>query len=399
MKSFGHVSESHKQLVAGAVGVAAVALQTVFILAIATQSRAQSKTQNTFASAQSDPAQAVELFQRQAADITAGWIHSPDPRLRAWGVYWVLRERQTQFLPDLLSQVGNYVGTDSTSVGDNTDAHDAMIAVLDALIQLHASVPLADIAKLRAEFRAQTLILLTHSGQGSSERLLDIFQDEHSWPAEWLAAGNLLAKAHAPGFAAAVLRGMTVHALVKIRPGVEQLGVGVGTSCGARIVHPRPGWPEVGNYDLVAPGEGFGNGVVLLALGRDPSYYGRTVNAYYLPQGPGCQPVDFDLLREHLLEDLLDTSADKALLRTSVSAEINWNDPRSYLGAVRGLIAEQEGLFGEVAAQLKRCDLMTADEAAHARPTLAISVWDLRALSVPPLPAVPDLPPNVIIRK
>ena len=34
-------------------------------------------------SAQSDPAQAVELFQHQAADMTAQWIHSPDARLRA----------------------------------------------------------------------------------------------------------------------------------------------------------------------------------------------------------------------------------------------------------------------------------------------------------------------------
>jgi hypothetical protein len=351
------------------------------------------------ASAQSDPAQAVELFQRQAAHITAQWIHSPDARLRAWGAYWVLRERQTQFIPDLLSQVANYVASDGASGGDNTDAHDAMIAVLDALIQLDASVPIADTIKLRPEFRAQAFILLAHSGHGSSEPLLAIFQNEHSWPAEWLAAGNLLAAGRVPGFAAAVLRGMTVHALVKIRLGVEQFGMGVGHGCGARIVDPRSGWPEVGNYDLVAPGEGFGNGVVLLAFGRDPSYYGRSVDAYYLDQDPGCEPVDFDLLREHLLGDLLDTPEDKPLLRTRVSTDITWKDPQSYVGAVRGLIEEQEKLFGKVAKDLKICDLLTQDEAAQARPTLVINLWDLRGPSPPPLPAVPDLPPNVTIRR
>ena len=349
-------------------------------------------------SAQSDPAQAVELFQHQAADMTAQWIHSPDARLRAWGAYWVLREHQTQFIPDLLSQVANYVPSENTS-GKITDAHAAMIAVLDALIQLNAKVQVADLVKLRPEFRAQTLILLPRSGHDSFQQLLAIFQDEHSWPAEWLAAGNFLANGRAPGFASALLRGMTVHALVKIRPGVEQLGVGSGGSCGSSIVHRRPGWPEVGNYYLIPPGAGFGDGAIILAFGRDPSYYGRAVDAYYLTHGPGCELVDFDLLREHLLADLLETPADQPLLKTRVSTEITWKDSPSYVGAVRGLIEEQERLFGRVAKGLKRCDLLTPDEATQARPTLVINLWDLRGPSAPPLPAVPDVPSNVTIRK
>ena len=354
---------------------------------------------NSSASPQSDPARAVELFQRQAADMTAQWIHSPDARLRAWGAYWVLREHQTQFIPDLLSQVANYVPSENSSDGEITDAHAAMIAVLDALIQLNAKVPVADLVKLRPEFRSQAFILLPRSGHDSLQQLLAIFQDEHAWAAEWLAAGNLLANGWAPGFAAALLRGMTVHALVRIRPGMVQPGIGEGHSCGSRFVHPRAGWPEVGNYRLAEPGEGFGAGEVVLAFGRDPSYYNRSVDAYYLPMDGGCGPVDFDLLREHLLADLFDTPADQPLLKTRVSTDITWKDSPSYVGAMRGLIEEQEKLFGKVAKDLKRCDLLTEDEAAHARPTLAINVWDLRGPSAPPLPAVPDIPPNVTIQK
>jgi hypothetical protein len=353
--------------------------------------------------AQSDPARAVELFQRQAADMTAQWIHSPDARLRAWGAYWVLREHQTQFIPDLLAQVANYVPSGNTSGGEITDAHAAMIAVLDTLIQLDAKVPVADLVKLHPEFGAQAFILLLHSGHDSAQQLLAIFQDDQSDPAEWLAAGNLLARGRVPGFAAAVLRGMTVHALVKIRPGVVPLGIGVGHSCGSLIVHNRAGWPEVGRYGLVEPGGGFGNGVVLLAFGRAPSYYWRTVDAYYLAQGSGqgsaCEPVDFDLLREHLLGDLLDTPADQPLLKTSVSAEITWQDSQSYLSSMRGLIAEQVRVIGKVAKELKRCDLLTQDEAAQAHPALVINVWDLRGPSASPLPAIPGVPPNVTIRK
>jgi hypothetical protein len=350
------------------------------------------------ANAQSDPAQAVELFQHQAADMTAQWIHSPDARLRAWGAYWVLREHQTQFIPDLLSQVADYVPSENTS-GEITDAHAAMIAVLDAVIQLNVKVPVADLVKLRPEFRAQTLILLPRSGHDSVQQLLAIFQDEHSWPAEWLAAGNFLADGRAPGFASSLLRGMTVHALVKIRPGVEQLGVGSGGSCGSSIVHRRPDWPEVGNYYLIPPGAGLGDGAIVLAFGRDTSYYGRAVDAYYLTHGPGCELVDFDLLREHLLGDLLDTPVEKPLVRSRFSSDITWKDSQSYIGAVRGIIDDQEALFRRVAKDLKSCDLLTLDEAAQARPTLVINLWDLRGRSAPPLPAIPDLPSNVAIRK
>jgi hypothetical protein len=266
------------------------------------------------ARAQSDPAQAVELFQHQAADMTAQWIHSTDARLRAWGAYWVLREHQTQFIPDLLSQVADYVPSENTS-GEITDAHAAMIAVLDALIQFNVKVPVADLVKLRPEFRAQTLILLRRSGDDSFQQLLAIFQGEHSWPSEWLAAGNLLANGHAPGFAAALLHGMTVHALVKIRPGEEQPGTGEFRSCGASIGQPRAGWPEVGNYGLVEPWASFSNGVVLLAFGRDNSYYWRSVDAIYVPRDQGCGDVDLYILREHLLGVLLENPLDKPLLR------------------------------------------------------------------------------------
>ena len=139
--------------------------------------------------------------------------------------------------------------------------------------------------------------------------------------------------------------------------------------------------------------------MVLLAFGRDNSYYWRSVDAIYVPRDQGCGVVDFDLLREHLLGDLLDTPVDKPLVRSRFSSDVTWKDSQSYVGAVRGIIDEQEALFGRVAKELKRCDLLTEDEAAQARPTLTISLWDLRGPSAPSLPAVPDVPPNVTIRK
>src|SRR5580700_4428097 len=91
-----------------------------------------------------DPAIAVENLEKQTGQLSAKWLHSDDPRTQAWGAYLALKNRQTSRIPDLLALLTAFSATGQPLSLGETDQHDEMIALLDALIQLGAEVPLAD---------------------------------------------------------------------------------------------------------------------------------------------------------------------------------------------------------------------------------------------------------------
>jgi hypothetical protein len=93
-----------------------------------------------------DPAAVMGSLNQQMAPLASTWLHSADPRLQAWGAYAVLRDGRTEAIPDLLAMVAEFPVVEQPIAQTDVDQHDAMLGVLDALIQLNAQAPAADCA-------------------------------------------------------------------------------------------------------------------------------------------------------------------------------------------------------------------------------------------------------------
>lgn len=347
-----------------------------------------------------DPAIVVGGLNKQMVPLASAWLRSPEPRLQAWGAYLALRDRHTETIPALLSMLATFQVVERPATQADVDQHDAMLGVLDALIQFGVQVPAADAQRIYPEFPVQSLILLSHSQEDAAPALLAIFENEQRSPAAWLAAGGLLLERRTVGFAAATLEGMTVHAQVMVtEPGV---GGGAGGSvlcCGAGLApKEKNGWPLLGVYAFGGCGTRVETGATLLAGGPDPAYYHRQVNASYQANvmSCGCIP-DRDLVRQHYLTMLLLDSDDHPPVRAEVSHTIMWHSPNAYRSEIAAFIGQQQHVFSELARRLGEQRLLSADAAGTLRPRLQIRVWDRRAAQKPALPAVTPLAENITI--
>ena len=121
-----------------------------------------------------DPVSLLHADAQQRAAWASEWLHSDDPHLLAWGAWLAKQDRQTALIPLLNEKVAEYQPAENFSSQSERDRHDALLAVLDALIGLHAAVPAAEARKLYTEFPAQSLIFLVRSPQPDASALLDI---------------------------------------------------------------------------------------------------------------------------------------------------------------------------------------------------------------------------------
>jgi hypothetical protein len=331
---------------------------------------------------QTDPAAIVESQDQANAQLATQWLHGTDPRTQAWGAYLVLRDRHVDLTSDLAALLSAYPANgDPLSLGDK-DRHDAMLAVLDALIQLpadapgHADTRGQDAIKIYPEFPVQSFLLMQRSRAGGSEPLLmDIFKTEEKRTGAWLAAGNMLVKANHPPFASALLDSMTVHALVTVTtPGDSRMGRGIGGSClGAGPGQPKSGWPQVGNYHFTACTNA---GQAILAHGVDPVCYIRSVDAVYGPTNDGpCSGYPMrDLARQHYISTMLLAPVDAPPIKSEVEFEIRWQNDDTYRKELAAFIDRERKVFEEIAHKLG---------ASEARPKLAIEIWDQRSAKTP----------------
>jgi hypothetical protein len=352
------------------------------------------------AQAPADPAVILKLQREQTAQLAATWLHSGDPRLQAWGAYVALRDQHRQLIPDLLALANEYEVSEQAVPRTGRAKHDAMLAILDALIQFNPAITGDESARLYPEFPTQSLILLRRAGMSSNSFLLEVFRTEHSQHG-WLAAGNMLAERKARGFASAVLRSMTVHATIRVGTSSSS-GEGVGWACDYGPGDPKgkSDWPEIGTYSLVdhVPG------VTLLVDGADPVYFYRSVSALYdrdRHDNDGCYGFDaesWDLIREHYLTRLLDGPQEDPPLKSSVHRTMIWKNGEAYVAYLRGVVQQQQAAFAELALRLKDCHLMTEDEFAAAKQHLEITIIDDRQDKRTPLPRAENLGENVIVK-
>jgi len=365
-----------------------------------------------------DPATVIKNQQTESALLAARWLASGDARVRAWGAFLVLRDSQRQLLPRLATLVSEYRVVTGPIVGEARDNHHAMLAVLDAIIQLDGNRALspAAIARLYPEFPAQALMLLSRPGMARPREtdglLMDILHTERTAPGAWLTAANVLIANGVEGVAAEIVNGISID----MRVGVVDEGAaaprtaGRGGSCPFGAAGPSiPGWPDVGNYYLAAQGGGTGltgssGGPV--SRGPNPTFYMRVVSGpdpvvphadfvcddmmtWYLPEGQ-------DWMIERLLASLAREPVDVPSLKLHVTRTIVWRGDEPYQRALWDLIGEQRQLLNAFLDKLVASGAMTADERRGRWPVIAVTVADVRGTRAP-LPGLFNVGPGVTV--
>jgi len=347
-----------------------------------------------------DPAALMDHLEKQIAPLTAAWLGSPDARLQAWGAYLTLRGGRTEALPAMLALLAAYPVGIETATPSDSDWHDAMLGILDALIEFHAPVPAADAQRIYPDFPVQSLILLSRAQEDATPALLDIFRTESTWPSAWLAAGNLLLPRRAPGFAQAVIANLTVHALITVTEPGSGGGFGGSSSCCGASLPPKlkAGWPPVALYTFGGCGSQVQPGATLLAAGADPAFYHRQVSAsYQVAAFSGCCNPDRDLVRQRYLAALISASADEPPVRAHISHTLVWQGLDAYRAALTAFIQEQQRIFAALAKRLAEQNLIGEEDVATLRPALHVSIWDQRAAHDPVLPTLASPAGNVTI--
>jgi hypothetical protein len=83
-----------------------------------------------------DPAVILKMQQEQTGQLASTWLHSGEPRLQAWGAYVILRDKHKELIPDLLALANAYDVAGLPVLNTRREQHDAMLAILDTLIQI-----------------------------------------------------------------------------------------------------------------------------------------------------------------------------------------------------------------------------------------------------------------------
>jgi hypothetical protein len=78
------------------------------------------------------------------------WLQSDDPRLVAWGAHAILEQKRREHVPELIQKIKRWEQAHPQSEWDS--AHlDALLAMLDAVVQLDGRMPPDDIQQALAK--------------------------------------------------------------------------------------------------------------------------------------------------------------------------------------------------------------------------------------------------------
>ncbi|MCU1284154.1 MAG: hypothetical protein JWO13_504 [Acidobacteriales bacterium] len=339
--------------------------------------------------AQVDPSAIVHADSEQRALWAAEWVNSQDPVRLAWGAWLARRDTQRTLLPELVRKLSEYSPQDPSVL--DRDRHDAMLAVLDAIIEMQAAVSTEDARKLYPEFPAQAVILLVRSPHSQSA-LLQIFNEaKANWT--WLAAGNVLAKSRPPGFAALLMGSFTQHLTISVFDHGMGGGIGGASSCCGGGSLPKSGWPQVGLYYLTQFPERMGLPVTFLVGGKTPVYFGRLEHGNYdnpsdIPDA--CNDGNRDDYRAEYLNQFLQSPSQSINLSAYPTTSIAWRSEAMFKSDLIAAVKDEQAKFLRVTSLLREKGLLTSAEAEGLQPKIEVVIQDYRNNRTAPIPTFTD---------
>jgi hypothetical protein len=386
-------------LVKGIFGVSGMRLDLVTSLLFVSSLIAQQPPE-------SDPGALLQADGQRRTEWASKWLHSDDPLRVAWGAWLAQHDHEKSLCPLLIEKAVAYQPVDASAFyqPQERDRHDALLVVLDALIELDAAVPVTETRKLYPEFPAQSLILLVRSQEDSTSALLDIAANaKANW--NWLAAGNALAKSRAAGFAALLLSRFTQHMTVSVvSPGYAPgYNMGWGSECSFSLAAPKTGWPAVGLYWLTQFPERFhGLKATFLVDGQTPVYYWRKELGNYdnPPDLPGyCDDGNRDRYRAEYLKKLTQFAYPAIFVDPYPQVSITWKDDADYRNQLIAAVEKQRVVLQRIVARLQQSGkMLTPNETATLKSRLEIVIRDERVDRSTALPTVLENDAMIAIR-
>jgi hypothetical protein len=334
------------------------------------------------------------------------WLHGGDPRLVAWGAHDALVAHDRDLMPDLLSLAGQWQPLSRQNLENSTelppeqaDERVAMVAVLEALIQMNVPVPADTLRTLAPDFGNAAAILLSRMSPEEAGPLAFEFYrsyNAHGYGLQYVSAA-LLALHPTPGFAAHLLADIGVQASVHVvPPGWEQSVIKATTdgSCFSLSEIPRNDWPVIGQYALSKQKS---DGAMLLVAGIDPIYATRKQSAEYL--GDVCSMSWGVALgsgeRFRLIAEMLSIPPQEIRWQTRPETYVEFHSPQQFDNDLLAFVQEQQAMYRATVASLAAHNLLTPLEAEQCLPELDLHLIDERGNGAIPIPKRSDLPAHV----
>jgi hypothetical protein len=290
------------------------------------------------------------------------WLHSGDPRLIAWSATLAAKAHDGIILIEMPALIEHWTIPSEVSYTldePQREQRRAAQAVLDALIQENAPVPVSTIRSVAEFFPAQALILVARLPLADTASLLHdwTYQASGSYPGRLLArvAAMLLAKQPTSNFIDEILRAsMEEISITVTKPGATSGAVGMGSACGDSIgIGVAAGWPEVFTYDLVE-NDARSHGIPVVNLDRD------RIDARRFPENTpwgscfGVQYLDA-VTRHRLIAHWLGLRPQAMSWQPVVNQTIVWTTRSAYERALGSLLeAEREKLQATVDTLIER---------------------------------------------
>jgi hypothetical protein len=339
------------------------------------------------------------------------FLNSDDPRMNAFGAWAAARRDDDAAITRLLRMVEQWQPPDRDHARDgDDDRRDAMLEILDTLIQRKTVVPALGVAAIASSFPDQALILVDRLPRTESEPLLlswyqsgrdreRVRTDPNRTAILLLArvAAMILARNESHSFAPMLLADAEEHLAVSVtnpgEPGLERCLVDcrAPAACQAESAdEARTGWPPLFQYAVKEDQEAL-DGSLATWEGDDRVAFLRVKAEMHLAGCDSPAPLDATK-RRHLLARLLGIPDEKMPWSVQMDLTLPWINDGLYLRDLsKAVNAEETGLRATAKALYAR-GLLTQSELRAIRPRLAIVVFDDRGPSDTPHPALPPLP-------
>lgn len=316
-------------------------------------------------------------------------LASDDPRLMAWGAYFAREKSDDSAVAPMMEIVERWEAPAKGSGSESRARTNAMLEILDAMIQRNRTVSTENLATLSTSFPDQAMVLASRLPMAEATPLLESWYAKRSEPKQtWLprVAAMMLSKAPPAGFAASVLSESAEYYNV-IVVDRDEFGGGTGFGCLGGSSSDPAGWPPIYRYVIDERWTGDNARVVndplVVEAGGERIVYRRAVH----PENPcpGVRALN-EITRQHLLLEML--GGDRTALEWEPREQetLHWAGTSNYLSELGKIVDAEESKLRDTVMALDAKGLLTGDEAATARPRLSVQIVDDRQLKEPKLP-------------
>lgn len=290
----------------------------------------------------------------------------------AWGAFWTVHLRRSAMVPDLVRAL------ESPPAGPEVDRELVAVEVLDALVQLDATVPAAVVQPYYDRWPVQALALWSKRTQARDEMLLELLRPARNQ--RWFAIANILLQTNVVGMAGVIVESPLVLHVTVTDPGVEAgIPGGVIGGVAGDLPEPTTPYPPVPEYRF----SGFAAGRTILSTGPRTIYYERRVTTRWTSRSGS----DFDGPSPAERVEYLAQIA-KTTFAASPVISVAWRNRADLERRVRTAQTSLRNEYDRVLGLVVSRGLLDAAEAQRLTAVIEVRLSDARTARSSALPSI-----------